>query len=60
MMSKNDPATTIRNSDDNTHFVTMKSFITDLQVKLQSVIQQKELIEKKYRNIKLKFGKKAE
>lgn len=60
MMSKNDPAMTIKNSDDNTHFMTMKSFITDLQMKLQTVIQQKQAFEKKYKTIKLKFCKKAE
>lgn len=38
MMTKTDPLHTIKNSDDNTHFITMKSFITDLQVKLQGVI----------------------
>ncbi len=42
MMSKSDPLISIKNSDDNTHFITMKSFITDLQVKLQSVIEQKQ------------------
>lgn len=50
----------IKNSDENSHFTTMKSFITDLQVKLQSVIEQKQSIEKKYKNIKMKFNKKAE
>ncbi len=60
MMAKNDPAEMIRNTDDNTHFITMKSFITDLQVKLQTVIEQKQMIEKKYKSIKMKFGKKAE
>ena len=42
MMTKSDPLISIKNSDDNTHFITMKSFITDLQVKLQSVIEQKQ------------------
>lgn len=60
MMSKNDPAMTIRNGDDNSHFMKMKSFIADLQVKLNSVIQQKVSIEKKYKSLKMKFGKKAE
>lgn len=60
MMSKNDPTATIKNGDDNTHFMKMKSFITDLQVKLQTVIQQKISIEKKYKNIRMKFNKKAE
>lgn len=60
MMNKNDPLNTIKNSDDNTHFIQMKSYITDLQTKLQSVIEQKQSIEKKYKNIKMKFIKKAE
>ena len=60
MMSKNDPSLTIKNGDDNSHFMKVKSFITDLQVKLQSVIEQKVSIEKKYKNIKIKFNKKAE
>jgi hypothetical protein len=38
----------------------MKSFITDLQVKLQTVIDQKVSVEKKYKNLKMKFSKKAE
>ncbi len=42
MMSKADPLLTIKNGDDNTHFITMKSYITDLQVKLQSTIEQKQ------------------
>lgn len=44
MISKNDQPRTIKNSDDNTHFVTMKSFIADLQLKLHSVIEQKQTI----------------
>lgn len=59
MMTKTDPLNTIKNGDDNTHFMTMKSFLTDLQAKLQTVIQQKQLIEKKYKNLKFKFNKKA-
>lgn len=38
MMSKSDPLVSIKNGDDNSHFIAMKSFITDLQIKLQSVI----------------------
>jgi hypothetical protein len=38
MMTKTDPLNTIKNGDDNTHFMTMKSFLTDLQAKLQTVI----------------------
>jgi hypothetical protein len=60
MMAKTDPLDTIKNGDDNTHFLTMKSFITDLQVKLQTVIDQKVSVEKKYKNLKMKFSKKAE
>ncbi len=60
MMTKTDPLNSIKNGDDNTHFITMKSFITDLQVKLQTVIDQKSSIQKKYKNLKLKFSKKAE
>lgn len=59
-MAKTDPLDAIKNGDDNTHFLTMKSFITDLQVKLQTVIDQKVHVEKKYKNLKMKFCKKAE
>ena len=59
-MNKTDPLNTIKNSDDNTHFIQMKSYITELQAKLQSVIEQKQFIDKKYKNIKMKFAKKAE
>lgn len=38
MITKTDPINTIKNGDDNTHFITMKSFISDLQIKLQTVI----------------------
>jgi len=58
-MSKSDPLAIIKNGDDNTHFVAMKSIITDLQFKLQSVIEKKQIVEKKYKNIKTKFSKKA-
>lgn len=37
-MAKSDPLITIKNGDDNSHFIAMKSFIADLQIKLQSVI----------------------
>lgn len=38
IMSSTDPLATIKNGDDNTHFITMKSFITELQFKVQSAI----------------------
>ena len=38
MIAKTDPLNSIKNSDDNTHFVQMKSYIADLQTKLQTVI----------------------
>lgn len=34
MMAKSDPLNSIKNSEDNNHFVQMKSYITDLQSKL--------------------------
>ena len=60
MMNKTDPLNTIKNSDENTHFIQMKSYITELQAKLESVIGHKQSIDKKYKKIKTKFAKKVE
>ncbi len=59
-MNKTDPLNTIKNSDENTHFIQMKSYITELRAKLESVIEQKQSIDKKYKKIKTKFAKKVE
>lgn len=44
MINKTDPLSNIKNSDDNTHFITMKSFIADLQIKLHNILEQKQNI----------------